>query len=114
MLLSDLLEPAEAIEESLSGLRLQGHDCLVLQVLDHDELEFPFDDAAVFEDLETGVRRRVSPRAARAEYQQRFASFMNRHRKMLESLEIPHGVVRTDEDPWHGLATFLTERGKLT
>jgi len=114
VLFSDLLEPSEAIEESLSELCLQGHDCLVFQVLDPDELEFPFDNAAVFEDLETGARRRVSPRAAREEYLQRFASFMSRHREMFESLEIPHCVVRTDEDPWQGLAKFLAERERLT
>ncbi len=114
VLFSDLLEPSEAIEESLSELRLQGHDCLVFQVLDPDELEFPFDSTAIFEDLETGARRRVSPRAAREEYLQRFASFMSRHREMFESLEIPHCVVRTDEDPWQGLAKFLAERERLT
>ncbi|GAI79406.1 unnamed protein product, partial [marine sediment metagenome] len=113
VLFSDLLEPSEAIEESLSELRLQGHDCLVFQVLDHDELEFPFDNAAVFEDLETGARRRVSPRAARERYLQRFSLFMSRHREMFESLEIPHCVVRTDKDPWQGLAKFLAERERL-
>ena len=113
VLLSDLLEPSEAIEESLSELRLRGHDCLVFQVLDRDELEFPFDKAAVFEDLETGARRRVSPCTAREKYLQRFESFMSRHREMFESLEIPHCIVRTDEDPWQVLAKFLAEREKL-
>jgi len=113
VLVSDLLEPSEAIEESLSELRLRGHDCLVFQVLDRDELEFPFDKAAVFEDLETGARRRVSPRAAKEKYLQRFESFMSRHREVFESLEIPHCVVRTDEDPWQGLARFLAERERL-
>ncbi|UCE46390.1 MAG: DUF58 domain-containing protein [Phycisphaerales bacterium] len=113
VLLSDLMEPSEAIEESLSELRLRGHDCLIFQVLDRDELEFPFDKAAVFEDLETGARRRVSPRAAREKYLQRFESFMSGHRGMFESMEIPHYVVRTDDDPWQILAKFLTERERL-
>jgi hypothetical protein len=39
---------------------------------------------------------------------------MSRHREMFESLEIPHCVVRTDEDPWQGLAKFLAERERLT
>jgi len=111
--LSDLLEPSETVEDRFRELRFLGHDCLIFQVLDRDEVEFPFDDTAVFEDLETGARRRVSPRAARKKYLQRFAAFMAVHREMFQSLEIPHYVIRTDEDPSQGLANFLKERKRL-
>lgn len=114
VLFSDLLEPSEMINDSFSELRFLGHDCMVFQVLDRDEIEFPFDKTAIFEDLETGTRRRVSPRAARQKYLRRFASFMSRRREIFESLEIPHCVVGTDEDPWQALARFLQERGRLT
>jgi len=49
---SDLLEPAEEIASALRHLRFLGHECLIFHVLDRDEAEFPFSDAAVFEDLE--------------------------------------------------------------
>ncbi len=114
VLFSDLLEPSEMINDSFSELRFLGHDCMVFQVLDRDEIEFPFDKTAIFEDLETGTRRRVSPRAARQKYLGRFASFMSRRREIFEALEIPHCVVGTDEDPWQALARFLQERGRLT
>ena len=113
VLFSDLLEPSETVKDCFSELRFLGHDCMVFQVLDHDELEFPFDNTAIFEDLETGARRRVSPRAARQKYLRRFESFMSRRREIFERLEIPHCVVRTDEDPWQVLARFLQERGRL-
>jgi uncharacterized protein (DUF58 family) len=111
--LSDLLEPAETIEDGLRHLRFLGHECLLFQVLDRDEVEFPFGGAAVFEDLESGERRRVSPRAAREKYLERFAAFMAGHREMFQTLEIPHCVIHTDEDPWQGLAKFLVERKRL-
>ena len=113
VLFSDLLEPSETVKDCFSELRFLGHDCMVFQVLDNDELEFPFDNTAIFEDMETGARRRVSPGTARQKYLRRFESFMSRRREIFEELEIPHCVVRTDENPWQVLARFLQERGRL-
>lgn len=113
LFLSDLLEPSDTIEDSLKELRFLGHDCMIFQVLDRDEVDFPFDNAAIFEDMETGTRRRVSPRAARQKYLERFTAFMDTHRRMLQTLEMPHGVLHTDDDPWHVLAKFLVERKRL-
>lgn len=110
---SDLLEPAESVEPYLKQLRFEGHDCLIIQVLDRDEVEFPFDKGAVFEDLETGTRRRVSPQAAREKYLERFNAFMAEHHKLLDSLEMPRCLIRTDEDPLEALALFLAKRKQL-
>jgi uncharacterized protein (DUF58 family) len=107
---SDLLEPADAIETAFKHLRFLGHECLIFQVLDRDELEFPFGDASVFEDLESGVRRRVAPHVVRQKYLDRFNRFMTEHREMFRGLEMPHCVVRTDREPWPALALFLAER----
>jgi hypothetical protein len=79
----------------------------LFQVLDRDETEFPFTESRLFEDLETGVRRVVTPAAARESYLARFNAFMEAHREMFRSLEMTHCVVRTDENPWRALALFL-------
>ncbi len=114
ILFSDLLEPAEDLTESLRELRFDGNDLLVLQVLDRDEIEFPFDSDAVFEDLESGARRQVAPAMARAQYLERFRAFMARHEEQLRGLELHHGIVRTDEAPWQAITTFLSTRERLT
>jgi uncharacterized protein (DUF58 family) len=113
VLLSDLLEPAAELADLWKELQFRGHECLVFQILDRDELEFPFEDAAVFEDLETSARHRVAPQAARARYLDRFRTFMNEHAELLRSLEIPHVLVRTDGNPWEALAQYLIERQQL-
>ncbi len=110
---SDLLEPSDEVARGFKQLRFHGHECLVFQVLDRDEVEFPFAEPRVFEDLETGVRRVVSPAAARENYLSRFNQFMAGHRELFRSLEIPHCVTRTDEDPWRALALFVAERQRL-
>jgi uncharacterized protein (DUF58 family) len=110
LLFSDLLESADELAESLKQLRFFGHECLVFQILDRDELEFPFDATAVFEDLENGQRRQVMPQAVKQKYLQRFNAFMQQHQQQLRSLEMPHCIVRTDQSPWEAMARFLTER----
>jgi uncharacterized protein (DUF58 family) len=113
LLLSDLLEPAESLAPGLHELRFRGHDVMVFQVLDRDEVEFPFDRTSVFEDLETSERRHVTPEAARAKYLDRFKAFMTAHHEQLRTLEMPHCVVYTDEDPLQVLAAFLLKRQTL-
>jgi uncharacterized protein (DUF58 family) len=110
---SDLLEPSDEVAQGFKQLRFHGHEVIVFQVLDADEVEFPFAEPKVFEDLETGVRRMVAPLAAREKYLERFNAFMESYRELFRGLEMTHCVVRTDEDPWRALALFLSERRKL-
>lgn len=107
---SDLLEPASNIANSIKELRFRGHDVYVFQVLDRDEIEFPFEDAAVFQDLETGAVRRVTPEKARTTYLKRFEAFMEPHRQLFRDLAIPHEVVRTDTEPYLAMARFFARR----
>jgi len=110
---SDLLEPSADVELGFKQLRFHGHEIIVFQVLDRDELEFPFNEARVFEDLESGQRRVVSPAQARERYLTRFNAFMEEYRRLFHSLEIPQCIVRTDNNPWHALAMFLAERKRM-
>ena len=111
-----LLGSAGAVGRGGDGfkqLRFHGHEVIIFQVLDRDETEFPFTESRLFEDLETGVRRMVTPAAAREGYLARFNAFMEAHRDLFRSLEMTHCVVRTDENPWRALALFLAERKRL-
>jgi uncharacterized protein (DUF58 family) len=86
VLLSDLLEESEETSALLKQLRFFAHEQLVLQVLDGDEIDFPFTEARVFEDLETGARRAVAPREARERYLRRFAAFMASWKDLLDAV----------------------------
>lgn len=110
---SDLLEPSEDVALSFKQLRFHGHEVIVFQILDRDELEFPFQDPKIFEDLETGARRAVNPQTAREKYLSRFNAFMAAYKELFRSLEMAHCLVRTDQNPWHALAMFLAERKRL-
>ena len=110
---SDLLEDSAGIRDSFEQLKFQGHECVVFQVLDRDELEFPFENSSVFRDLETGIRRNIDPATARERYLAKFNAFLGECREQFQSLEMPHCVVRTDREPWEALSLFLRERQRL-
>jgi uncharacterized protein (DUF58 family) len=110
---SDLLEPSEDVALGFKQLRFHGHEVIIFQILDCDELEFPFQDPKIFEDLETGARRAVNPQAAREKYLSRFNEFMAAYKELFRSLEMAHCLVRTDQNPWHALAMFLAERKRF-
>jgi hypothetical protein len=110
---SDLLEPCEEVAQGFKQLRFHGHDCMIFHVMDQDELEFPFQNAQTFEDLETGARRMIEPQAVRRQYLERLENFFRKYRQLFTGLEMPYCLVRTDQDPWQALAAFLAERKRL-
>jgi uncharacterized protein (DUF58 family) len=79
VLLSDLLTPLDTLETRLGYLRSQGHEVVLIRILDPAEVSFQFPEESLFFDLETGRELYVDPRAVRASYQERFAE----HRQAL-------------------------------
>ena len=80
VLISDLYEDPAVVVDSLNLLRHKGNDVIVFHVLDPAELEFPFDDAAHFQDIETGESIPVVPDTLRDQY----LALMNEHVTTLE------------------------------
>ena len=61
VLISDFYEEPDAILEAIKPLRFLGNDLIVFHVLDPAEIDFGFDDASSFEDLESGEQMPVVP-----------------------------------------------------
>ncbi len=72
VLLSDLLAPIGELETKLGYLRSRGHEVVVIRILDPVEIDFPFEEAAMFHDLESGRELYVDPQLVRERYKQRF------------------------------------------
>jgi uncharacterized protein (DUF58 family) len=68
VLISDFLAPLDRLEPDLLALAASGHEVVVFQVLDPAEVNFDFDRAVMFEDLETGKTLFVDPATVRADY----------------------------------------------
>jgi uncharacterized protein (DUF58 family) len=80
VLISDLYEDPDVVVDSLNLLRHKGNDVIVFHVLDPAEIEFPFDDAAHFQDIENGESIPVVPDTLRDQY----LALMNEHVTNLE------------------------------
>jgi len=68
VVISDFYEEPDAVLGALGPLIARGHDVIVFHVMDPYELEFPFQEASGFEDLETGEQIPVIPGKLRDDY----------------------------------------------
>lgn len=74
-LISDLFEDADALLAGFGHLRHIGHEVVVMQVLDNDEVEFPFAGMTQFRGLELPARVLCHPRSIK----QAYLDAMHRH-----------------------------------
>lgn len=110
---SDLLDFDEDALSPLSYLVGRGHDVVVFHVLDPDELELPFDDAARFEGLEGEASLDADPVALREAYRAEIDRFVDDCRRRCNGVGARWVLARTDEPPERTLASVLARgRGK--
>lgn len=105
---SDLLDFDKAALAPLSFLIGRGHDVVVFQVLDPDELELPFEDPARFEGLEGEPSLDADPEMLRAAYKVEIDAFVDSCRQRCTAVGARHVLARTDEPVERTLAKVLT------
>ncbi len=110
VLISDMLAPIEKLEVSLSHLRAQGHEVLILRVLCPEERDFAFDSPALFEDVESGRTLYVDPPAAKKDYVRRFEAHAAGVASVCNNLGIDTHLMTTDTPLELALFAFLKAR----
>jgi uncharacterized protein (DUF58 family) len=110
VLVSDLLAPVESLRQQLGYLRSQGHEVVLMRVLDPAELEFGFDKAATFVDMETGRDLYVDPALARAQYVQNFSRHAGEIEELCRTLGVSYHQLATSEPLELTLFDFLQSR----
>lgn len=68
VLISDLFVELDDLAKGLARLRHDGHDVIVVHVLDDDEVSFPFEGQVQFHGLELDQKVLINPRQIRAAY----------------------------------------------
>ncbi len=112
ILISDVLAPVEAVKTRMGYLRSQGHDVILLRVLDPAEIEFEFTKESLFEDLETGRQLYVDPKSIRASYLQKFEAHSAELRRACDGLGVDLVNLRTDQPLELALFDFLSARAR--
>jgi uncharacterized protein (DUF58 family) len=109
-IISDFFADPQVIRAALARVRHRRHDVLLLQVLDKQEIEFDFKEAAPFLGLEGEGRVKLDPRAVRPAYLKAF----NEHQAALERIALGFGfdIQRVNTHDWLGppLAAFMARR----
>jgi uncharacterized protein (DUF58 family) len=110
VLISDLLDDPEAVVRGLKHFQFRGSDVLVFHVLDPDELEFPFDRATRFEDLETREEIMAVPGLVRAHYLKEIGALIERYKRELGAAGIDYTLLPTSQPLEMALLAYLSTR----
>ena len=110
IIVSDLFTDLDLVYEGLNRLRFLGHEVLVLQVLDRDEMELPFDGPTVFRDIEGEEELFAEPWAFRRSYQRAMEDFLDGVRQECGKRGYDHVRFSTDEPLGTALSSFLHSR----
>jgi uncharacterized protein (DUF58 family) len=113
VLVSDFYEPPDDVMAAVGPLAARGHDVLVFHVLDPTEIDFPFEDASSFEDLETGEQIPVVPEKLRADYTRLVGDHVTELRERFTAQRVDYRLLDTSRPLDEALFAWLSMRGRL-
>jgi uncharacterized protein (DUF58 family) len=113
VLISDFYEEPDAVLDAIKPLRFLGNDLIIFHVLDQAELDFGYDDASSFEDLESGEQVPVVPESLRAQYRQMIQEHIAALTTKFSEHRIDYTVLNTSEPLDRSLFSYLSSRQKL-
>lgn len=111
VLISDGFGDVESLGRSLALLRASRQDVIFLQVLDPDEIDFPFRERIEFRDLEIDNQKEVIDGR---QIRDRYLESLQRHNAMIASAcrrhRVDHLMISTDQPLVETLARFVVMR----
>ena len=112
-LISDFYEEPDVILEAIKPLRFLGNDLMVFHVLDPAEIEFKYDDASSFEDLESGEQIPVVPEALAEQYRALMKEHIDALSTKFSEHRIDYTMLNTSKPLDHALFSYLSMREKM-
>lgn len=113
IVISDLLDEPAEIVKGLRQLRSRGHEVIVFQLLDRDELELPFEDPTLFRDLESELKLLTDPQSIRSIYLEVLGSLLETYKKTCASQRIDYSLFDTTVGLDRALTRYLAWRAKF-
>ena len=112
ILISDMLDDEERIINTLQNLRGMGNDVITFQIMDDAELNFPFNEASEFIDMEDDESYITSPAAIRNAYLENLNEFLSYCRKQCQSSGVDYCLLNTAEPLDEALSNYMAKRAK--
>jgi uncharacterized protein (DUF58 family) len=112
VLISDLLHDPEPVIRGLRHLKARGCDVIVFQVLDPNELTFPFKGPSRFRDLESASEITADAPSIRAAYLREMGGLTLRYDRELRGNGIDYVQVDTAQPLDFALLAYLSARSR--
>lgn len=110
VLISDLLDEPERVIQGLRHFTFRGTDVVVFHVLDPHELEFPFERATRFQDMESDLEVMAVPAIVRQHYIEAMQGLIDRYKRELGGAGIDYHLLTTKDPLELGLMRYLSSR----
>lgn len=111
VILSDFFDDDNTLAAGLSRLSHRRHDVMLLQTLDHQELDFGFQDPLSLLGMEAEGKVDLDPRALRKAYLEALNEHIQSIRATCRKFGFEHEIVDTSMPLGPLLSEFLTRRG---
>jgi uncharacterized protein (DUF58 family) len=113
VLVSDFYEEPDEVIEAVTPLRYKGNDVIVFHVLDPAEIQFPYEENANYQDLETDEAVPVVPEYLREQYRQLIADHIAALGRGFAANRVDYAVFDTSTPLDHALFNYLSNRQRL-
>lgn len=110
VLISDFLDTDVALLKAVRHFRYSHHDCIMFQILDDDELDFPFDATIRFIDSESADEIVTSPEIVRDQYVEQLNAYLRDLEKFCLDANIDYQRMRTSNPLANALSAYLSRR----
>jgi uncharacterized protein (DUF58 family) len=110
VLLSDLFDEPAGLQKGLRHLRHKKHEIMVLQILDPQEIDFPFEDVTLFKGLEEAGELLTEPRALRDGYLEQLRTFTEELKRMCRNMHVDFERFSSGDSLDVALSQFLATR----
>ena len=112
-LISDLYESPADLLEALKPYRFLGNDLVVFHVLDPAEIDFPYNEASRFQDLESGEEVPVVPDVFAEQYRKMMQEHIQTLSTKFSESRIDYVQLNTSKPLDEALFTYLGNRERL-
>jgi uncharacterized protein (DUF58 family) len=110
MVFSDFFDDLDRVVDGLRRLVHAGHEVILFQVLDPQELDFDFTGFLRLDGMEGGGRVKVDPKAIRNAYREEVTRHNEELARQARALSLDFLQVRTDQPLDAVLSTYLARR----
>ena len=113
VIISDFFESPEAIQQSLARFKHRQKDVMLFQILDNQEIQFPFMRDAAFQGLESEGRVRVDPKALRNTYLEVLANHIEKISLIAGQFGFSHTIFDSHKSVGPAISKILVRRSAL-